>query len=157
MPREWFTDEGWKVNDKVNQDSERMAELRRTYGRILEIVKQGHIRLDEAQGIFRRAGLPQYNPGGKNQWRGRVEVYTNVNEFISEDIAADKKKINAAWKEFLVKTGLKGYNGYPAFTDRAGGAQVKIADKDTEPLLGNPMWNYDPVTLPDGSRLLDIR
>src|SRR5271168_2150817 len=38
-PQEWFKPEGWAKYTRENQDGERMAELRRTYGRILQIVK----------------------------------------------------------------------------------------------------------------------
>src|SRR5271167_3969372 len=51
-PREWFNEKGWETYDKVNQDGERMAELRRTYGRVLQIVKDGHVTIDEAQRVF---------------------------------------------------------------------------------------------------------
>jgi hypothetical protein len=149
MPREWFTKEGWEVYDKVNQDGERMKELRKTYGRILQIVNDEHINMDEAQEVFRKAKLPPY--GAKQDWKGQVTVYT-VSEFATKDILADQEKINNAWKEFLAKTGLKPYDGYPSFDNRGQG-KIKPAAKDTEPLIGNPMRSYDPMVMPDGRRV----
>jgi hypothetical protein len=146
-PREWFNDEGWAVYEKENEDGARMAELRRTYGRILKIVEDGRISLDEAQEVFRKAKLPPY--GEEQDWKGRVTIYTE-SALTSKDFPADKEKILAAWKEFLAAHGLKPYDGYPQFSKEN---KVKIAARDIEPLIGNPQRGYDPMVMPDGRRI----
>lgn len=156
-PREWFTPAGWDVYEQVNKDSDRMNELRLTYKRILQVVKdkertRNGITMDEAQEVFRKAKLPLY--GEHSTWTGRVEVYTR-SELISEDLAADKEKIAAAWKEFLAVTGLKEYDlgNYPSYDGH--GAAIEIRDADTAALIGEPQRSYDPSILPDGTRLTD--
>lgn len=152
-PQEWFNPEGWVKYTRDNQDAERMAELRRTYGRILQIVKDGHVSMEQAQELFRKAGLPAYTDGKPVPWNGVVEIFTN-RRVQTEDITAEKKKINAAWQQFVTAVGWNDDVAVPVFSSyERGKAEVMIAAKDTEPLLGNPLKNYDPTILPDGTRL----
>jgi hypothetical protein len=150
-PREWFTDEGWNTYDQVNQDGERMKELRRTYGRILRIVKDRHITLDEAQQVFRSAGLPVYTDGVKRPWHGVAELYQS-REVRTEDIAAEKEKVRVAWEQFLAAVGWADTGGF-TFSSYDRDRREEIAAKDLEPFIGDPMKNYNPMILPDGRRI----
>jgi hypothetical protein len=153
-PREWFTDAGWAKYTVNDQDTVRIKELRDTYGRILQIVRDGHITLEEAQRVFRVAHLPAYT-GNKDGWKGTVNVGL-YRDLAVEDITATQEQFNAAWKDFLAAVGHAddwGRGRDALKFEEANGGQPELQDKDMVALLGNPMRNYDPMIAPNGDRI----
>jgi hypothetical protein len=136
---EWFTAAGQEKLQVANGDTRRAAELKLTYGRILRVVTDGNINMEEAQRIFRAAGLPPY---GHIQ-AGRYEIEARVSRTVNvEDVHVTQRKFNTAWMRFLEEIEWADSSARPRFNPVDNQGRVQVRAEDTVPLIGGPERNY---------------